>query len=470
MAFGSNKNVTELVITGDNKSAVKAIHGTVEQLDQAERKIQRMSRGMGDSMSALTYGLTNPMVMLGGAAFAAAGGITALAIKSTEANIELIKMRASTGLSVAELSALQKISERTGLPMKDLVSSFQSGNDELKTMANRMIVAGEVMSTNFAEGTIVAKQEWEKLADSIGNFAAKVVNHDLQWIQYAWEKTKALFSGEDSDELESFAVYQLHQRTKIRLQYEEAEAIRQKIEEERKAEEERKRAAERWQRERDQKRNKQLAWSKKGLEGAEGLGGDIMPMEMMINTHDIQMQMIEQRKQAIIEVTNLEMWEWALMNDMAQQTYGNMAAAAGMFYELSGQKSKEWFAVQKGFSIAQAVINTYEGATKALAQGGIFGPILAASVIAFGLAQVATIAAQQPGGGAYGGGGGGSIPSAPTSGRTDQGVNGDLRGQQKTVTYNFYFGPGMYIGNKDEIARELGPAIRKAISDGVKFS
>jgi len=49
---------------------------------------------------------------------------------------------------------------------------------------------------------------------------------------------------------------------------------------------------------------------------------------------------------------------------------------------------------QKAFSIAQAIINVAEGMTKALAQGGIFGPILAAVVAAFGAIQIAAIVAQ----------------------------------------------------------------------------
>ncbi len=49
------------------------------------------------------------------------------------------------------------------------------------------------------------------------------------------------------------------------------------------------------------------------------------------------------------------------------------------------------FGDSKELAVAQAIINTYEGATKALAQGGIYGPILAAIVIASGLASVAKI-------------------------------------------------------------------------------
>jgi len=47
---------------------------------------------------------------------------------------------------------------------------------------------------------------------------------------------------------------------------------------------------------------------------------------------------------------------------------------------------------QKGIGIAQAIIDTFVGADKALAQGGIVGPIAAAGIIATGLANVKTIA------------------------------------------------------------------------------
>jgi hypothetical protein len=63
-------------------------------------------------------------------------------------------------------------------------------------------------------------------------------------------------------------------------------------------------------------------------------------------------------------------------------------AGLGLLTEVFGQ-SKE-------LSIAQAVISTYEGATKALAQGGIYGAVLAAIVIAAGLAQVAKIESTEP--------------------------------------------------------------------------
>lgn len=58
-------------------------------------------------------------------------------------------------------------------------------------------------------------------------------------------------------------------------------------------------------------------------------------------------------------------------------------------------KNKELFAIGKAAALANAIINTAQGVTKALAQGGILGPALAATVVAAGAVQVATISAQK---------------------------------------------------------------------------
>lgn len=67
------------------------------------------------------------------------------------------------------------------------------------------------------------------------------------------------------------------------------------------------------------------------------------------------------------------------------------AGLAGQMSNLLGEES----AIGKAFGVVQATINTYIGATKALAQGGILGIAQAAVVIAFGMKQVATIAKQK---------------------------------------------------------------------------
>jgi hypothetical protein len=91
-----------------------------------------------------------------------------------------------------------------------------------------------------------------------------------------------------------------------------------------------------------------------------------------------------------------------------------MGAMAGL-QTLLGEDSK----YGKALAVAQAIISTYQGASKALGQGGVFGPVAAAGVIAQGLAQVRSIMATElPDSpmGSDGGGGSVSMPSGPSVG------------------------------------------------------
>ena len=58
------------------------------------------------------------------------------------------------------------------------------------------------------------------------------------------------------------------------------------------------------------------------------------------------------------------------------------------------EKAADWFAVQRAASITNAIISTYEGANKTIAQGGFWGIALSIATIAAGLANVAVIASQ----------------------------------------------------------------------------
>lgn len=81
-----------------------------------------------------------------------------------------------------------------------------------------------------------------------------------------------------------------------------------------------------------------------------------------------------------------------------QNTKARVNAELTMTAGLAGQMSTllgEQSAIGKAFGVVQATINTYLGATKALATGGILGIAQAAVVIAFGMKQVATIAKQK---------------------------------------------------------------------------
>ena len=67
------------------------------------------------------------------------------------------------------------------------------------------------------------------------------------------------------------------------------------------------------------------------------------------------------------------------------------AGLAGQMSNFLGEQS----AIGKAFGVVQATINTYIGATKALATKGILGIAEAAVIIAFGMKQVASIAKQK---------------------------------------------------------------------------
>lgn len=88
----------------------------------------------------------------------------------------------------------------------------------------------------------------------------------------------------------------------------------------------------------------------------------------------------------------------------AQATAGNISQTAALMYQEGGAHARKWFSIYKTAAISEAIINTYQGASKAIAQGGVYGWALAASVVALGLAQVAKIRAQTFDGGAGGGG------------------------------------------------------------------
>jgi hypothetical protein len=83
------------------------------------------------------------------------------------------------------------------------------------------------------------------------------------------------------------------------------------------------------------------------------------------------------------------------------------------------RKQREEKQKMKPYLIAEAIANTAVGATKAFAQGGMFGFVTAALVLAAGMAQVATIQAQQFAQGGFVGGSsysGDKVPARLNSG------------------------------------------------------
>lgn len=84
------------------------------------------------------------------------------------------------------------------------------------------------------------------------------------------------------------------------------------------------------------------------------------------------------------------------------ESRAKFAAMSTIFSSLSSlmnSGSKKLFRIGKVAAIANAIVNTAEGVTKALAQGGAFAAPMAAAVAAAGAVQIATIKSQTFGGG-----------------------------------------------------------------------
>ena len=117
----------------------------------------------------------------------------------------------------------------------------------------------------------------------------------------------------------------------------------------------------------------------------------------------------------VTKVNDYERKQDKLTNDMklqmAQATAGNLAQLGQVMSDMGGKNARKWFTLQKHASIAEAIINTYVGADKALGQGGIYGAVLAASVIALGMANVAKIRSTEFGSSGGGSAGGGAVPT-----------------------------------------------------------
>ncbi len=148
-------------------------------------------------------------------------------------------------------------------------------------------------------------------------------------------------------------------------------------------------------------------------------------------------------------------------------TYQNMAAAmAGTMYSMyvaAGSHNKAMFTMYKAFAITEAIISTYAGAARALKDFSFpYSIAVAAIVTAAGIARVAAIAAQKPGGtataAAPSGGGGYSYsqPTTPTWEKEEE--------KPKSQVINVYVSGN--IVDHDAFARELVPAIQKAVADG----
>lgn len=128
----------------------------------------------------------------------------------------------------------------------------------------------------------------------------------------------------------------------------------------------------------DQRNQQLLAAHEQYLQAKQALDD-----EYATKQKDLDDQSYEQKLEVYSQMASMVGSVFNQMADIAKESAGESSAAY-----------KTMFLMSKAASIAQALINTEEGATKALAQGGAYGSLLSATVRATGYASVAMIAAQ----------------------------------------------------------------------------
>ena len=138
---------------------------------------------------------------------------------------------------------------------------------------------------------------------------------------------------------------------------------------------------------------------------AEGMSGLERELQELKNAYDEKKKLAIQSGMDTTAITKkFEKDKTKLVQENANEQAQAFGDLAGALSALAGDN--------KALAVASAVIDTYVGATKAFAQGGVAGFVTGAAVVAAGLSNVKTILSTDvPGGG--GGGGGGAAAAAP---------------------------------------------------------
>lgn len=153
---------------------------------------------------------------------------------------------------------------------------------------------------------------------------------------------------------------------------------------------------------------------------------------------------------------------------LASRTFGALSGLAYAFYEASGKQNEAAFLAYKAFAIAQAIVCTAMGVSRAIGEfKWPFNLIVAATVAAAGAAQIANIASAQIGSSTSASASiSGSVTSASTSTTesASAGATSTTTETKSAVSLNVYV-EGNII-DQDAFARTLIPSLTKAIQDG----
>ena len=145
------------------------------------------------------------------------------------------------------------------------------------------------------------------------------------------------------------------------------------------------------------------------------------------------------------------------------QALGGFASMFEAFANTSAEQQGAMFEISKAFRAAEIITSTWTSAQKAYEFGMTFGPwtagIFMASAIATGIGNLTSLLSTQPGQSSINGGGTAPVPNFAQ--RNPQGGSGS--GGSKNITIKFEG----FIWDKDRLAREITPALQKALTDGV---
>jgi hypothetical protein len=163
-----------------------------------------------------------------------------------------------------------------------------------------------------------------------------------------------------------------------------------------------------------------------------------------------------------------------LEKQTAMQKQQVLVSSLGIISSLMSNNNVALFRVGQAAAIANATISTYEGATKALGQLGVWGIPVAAAIVAAGLANVSSIASTKIGGGTpspvnatFAGGSVQTGTDVPHFTDTGTAPNATAAAARQQLNINFQ-GSGKYT--YDEVINGIIPLIQEGIGNGVDIN
>ena len=151
-------------------------------------------------------------------------------------------------------------------------------------------------------------------------------------------------------------------------------------------------------------------------------------LQALADSHLLERGMLQQHNEYKLEIEQMYQQQLAAIRQQEKaQTlthYGDLFGNMASIFEAGGKKT---FGIAKAFSIAQGLMNSYRAYTEVLADPSLIGrpflrQALAASTLAAGLAQVASMRSTS-----YGSSGSGSAPTGASSGGSDTTPSREVR-------------------------------------------